>query len=127
MNQFSIIRKSQLEGAQRLDAEYYQPEYLAMSKKIKSMSSTRLGDIAFITDGEHGSPIWDENSGIKYFSSQFVNEGSLATEDIRFINTAINERNKRTQLKEGNILLSIVGKIGMAGIYQPTLTEMLQQ
>ena len=116
MNQFSIIRKSQLEGAQRLDAEYYQPEYLAMSKKIKSMSSTRLGDIAFITDGEHGSPIWDENSGIKYFSSQFVNEGSLATEDIRFINTAINERNKRTQLKEGNILLSIVGKIGMAGI-----------
>jgi restriction endonuclease S subunit len=31
---YSIIQKSQLEGALRLDAEYYQPEYLEYSKKL---------------------------------------------------------------------------------------------
>ncbi len=32
---FSIIQKSQLEGAKRLDAEYYQPEYLNLNQKLK--------------------------------------------------------------------------------------------
>ena len=31
---YSIIQKSQLEGADRLDAEYYQPEYLSVIQKI---------------------------------------------------------------------------------------------
>ncbi|MBU0999197.1 hypothetical protein KKG24_02720, partial [Patescibacteria group bacterium] len=31
---FSIIKKSQLEGALRLDAEYYQPEYLELDRKL---------------------------------------------------------------------------------------------
>lgn len=32
---FSIIQKSKLEGAKRLDAEYYQPEYLELDKKLE--------------------------------------------------------------------------------------------
>ncbi len=33
---YSIIKKSELEGAMRLDAEYYQPEYLKISNQIKN-------------------------------------------------------------------------------------------
>ncbi len=33
---YSIIQKSQLEGALRLDAEYYQPEYLEVAKRLKN-------------------------------------------------------------------------------------------
>ena len=35
MLNFSIIQKSQLEGAKRIDAEYYQPEYLKLDKKLE--------------------------------------------------------------------------------------------
>lgn len=34
MANYSIIQKSQLEGAWQLDAEYYQPEYLEMARSL---------------------------------------------------------------------------------------------
>lgn len=111
---YSIIHKSQLEGAHRLDAEYYQPEYLLALRKLKGLKYRKLGEIAFVTDGEHGSPDFDENSGIKYFSSQYVREGYFDLTDIKYINKKIHERNKRSQLREEDILLSIVGTVGNA-------------
>lgn len=42
---FSIIKKSQLEGAQRIDAEYYQPEYLKAVKIIRTMVHSNLGQM----------------------------------------------------------------------------------
>lgn len=113
---FSIIQKSQLEGAERLDAEYYQPEYLKKSRKLKQHGFVPLQSIAYITDGEHGSPIWDEKSGIKYFSAQHVKEGLIDDVDTKTISEIINSRNKRSQLAYGDILLSTVGTIGMAGL-----------
>ena len=51
MATYSIIQKSQLEGAHRLDAEYYQPEYLHIQKLLSGSSSTLLKDVATITTG----------------------------------------------------------------------------
>jgi len=46
---FSIIKKSQLESAQRLDAEYYQPEYLEVARKLKNAPkiSELISDIRY--------------------------------------------------------------------------------
>ena len=55
--QYSVIQKSQLEGAHRLDAEYYQPEFLVLRENLKKTKSIALwGDIEgkFIT-GPFGS------------------------------------------------------------------------
>ena len=112
----SIIQKSQLEGALRIDPEYYQPEYLNKEKKLRLISTNELDEIASITDGEHGSPIWDENSGIKYFSAQHVKDGFIDGLDTKTISTIIDKRNVRSRLAEGDILLSTVGTIGNAGI-----------
>lgn len=113
---YSIVHKSKLEGSQRLDAEYYQPEYLKFSKKLQLIKTVRLGDIAYITDGEHGSPIWDESSGIKYFSAQHVKDGVIDNSNVQTISKIIDDKNKRSRLKEGDVLLSTVGTIGFAGI-----------
>ena len=113
---FSIIKKSQLEGAKRLDAEYYQPENLRLAKQLRLIPTVHLADIAFITDGEHGSPIWDETSGIKYFSAQHVRDGFIDDTNAEFIAKSIDEKNKRSRLKVGDILLSTVGTIGFAGL-----------
>ncbi|MCM8811274.1 MAG: restriction endonuclease subunit S [Candidatus Omnitrophica bacterium] len=42
----SIIQKSQLEGALRLDAEYYQPEYLELVKNLNNLGAVPIKDIA---------------------------------------------------------------------------------
>lgn len=39
---YSIIQRTKLEGAHRLDAEYYQTGYLDFEKKIKSTGSYKL-------------------------------------------------------------------------------------
>lgn len=117
---FSIIQKSQLEGAMRLDAEYYQPEYLERSRKLKG-TTLPLNEIAYITDGEHGSPIFDENSGIKYFSAQHVRDCLIDGLDAKTISKIIDDRNKRSRLQKGDILLSTVGTIGFAGLVTENL------
>jgi type I restriction enzyme M protein len=113
---YSIIQKSQLERASRLDAEYYQPEYLERMKKLKLFLTGKLGDVAYITDGEHGSPIFDEGSGIKYFSAQHVRDGFIDDSGAKYISKIIDEKNKRSRLQKGDVLLSTVGTIGFAGL-----------
>jgi len=95
----SIIKKSQLEGALRLDAEYYQPGYLNSLQQLKKIPTIKLKDISFVTDGEHGSPIFDENSGIKYFSAQHVKDMTIEYENANTISKIIDEKNKRSSLK----------------------------
>jgi restriction endonuclease S subunit len=46
MISYSIIQKSQLEGALRLDAEYYQPEYLDLLKNLNNLGAVSIMDIA---------------------------------------------------------------------------------
>jgi len=94
----SIIQKSQLERTHRLDATYYQPEYLKRIKKLNTFPSIRLGNISYITDGEHGSPIFDDESGINYFSAQHVREGFIDVTDVKTISKIIDEKNKRSSL-----------------------------
>ena len=113
---FSIIQKSQLEGAQRIDAEYYQPEFLKVLKLLKTLKNKKLSEIAYITDGEHGSPIFDEQSGIKYFSAQHVKDFLIDSSTAKTISKIIDEKNKRSRLQKGDVLLSTVGTIGFAGL-----------
>jgi len=46
MAQISIVRKSQLEGAMRLDAEYYQPKYLRIMEALQALGAVPLSDVA---------------------------------------------------------------------------------
>ena len=113
---FSTIEKSELEGAGRLDAEYYQPAYLSISQRLTKFKTVRLDDIAYVTDGEHGSPIFDESSGIKYYSAQHVRDGFIDDTDVKTISKLIDDKNARSRLQVGDILLSTVGTIGFAGL-----------
>lgn len=43
---YSIIQKSQLEGAKRIDAEYYQPEYFEYIKTLNNLGAQPIKEIA---------------------------------------------------------------------------------
>ena len=111
----SIIRRSQLEGAIRLDAEYYQPEYLEVRNYLLSKQYWILGDHAFITDGEHGSVEYLEN-GIRFLTAENIQEGFLDLDAIRYVSEVVDQRNRRASLKPQDVTLSIKGTIGVAAI-----------
>ena len=113
---YSIIQKSQLERAHRLDAEYYQPEYLTLMKSLKRISNIQLNSIAFVTDGIHSSIDYDNKSNIRCLSAQSPQENYFDLSANTFISKKQHEMNLRTSLKVGDVILSSVGTIGNCAV-----------
>ena len=87
----SIIQKSQLEGAHRLDAEYYQPVYLEIDNILTQIGYVTLDQISdLITDGDHGNPEYVED-GIPYINSENINELNIELETSKKISNNYND------------------------------------
>jgi len=114
----SIINRSQLEDTTRIDAEYYHPEYLSLEKEILRTKSCRLWkylDGQFIT-GPFGSEFNVENyltvSPYRYVRGKDVKEFFLHNEDNVYIPKKDFKRLSKYALKEGDVLISVVGTLG---------------
>lgn len=117
---YSIIQKSQLESAHRLDAEYYQPEYLELEKKIYVTGAyKRWKDIQgrFIT-GPFGSEFkvndYIPDARYRYIRGKDVKAFFLLCDDNVYISRKDYERLKKYSLRESDILVSVVGTLGNA-------------
>lgn len=124
---YSIIQKSQVESAKRLDAEYYQPEYLDLISKLKSQKSKLWRDIEgkFIT-GPFGSAFNVENyvteGKYRYVRGKDVKDFFLLDNDNVYIPKKDYERLDKYSLQNGDILISVVGTLGNTVIVDtPTL------
>ena len=113
---YSIIQKSQFEGTHRMDAEYYQPEYLENEKIIKNYKNgfKLLGELLkrknAITGG--ATPLGAEylKSGIPFLRVQNVMQNYLELDDVVYISDEIhNGLLKRSKIKSGDVLLTITG------------------
>jgi len=118
----SIVQKSQLETACRIDAEYFQLEYVRLEKEIYSTGSCkRWKDIEgrFIT-GPFGSEFNVENytsdAEYRYVRGKDVKKFFLRNDDNVYIPKKDFERLKKYSLQEGDILISVVGTMGNAAI-----------
>ncbi|MBI5913113.1 restriction endonuclease subunit S [Candidatus Azambacteria bacterium] len=127
MPTYSIIKKSQLEGTKRLDAEYYQPEYLALQENLeKTKSIMPWGEIEgkFIT-GPFGSEFDTENyvqdGEYRYVRGKDVKDFFPTDGDNVYIPKKDYERLKKYSLLEGDILVSVVGTPGIGAIVDSTL------
>jgi len=103
MAQISVIRKSQLEGAMRLDAEYYMPKYLRIMKALQALKAVPISDVAkpakrrfTPTDGP-----------FNYIEIADVDIGTGATNAVEMAGT---EAPSRAQwvVKEGDVIVSTV-------------------
>ncbi len=116
---FSIIQKSQLEGAKRLDAEYYQPEYLGVAEKLKNAPkiSELTSDIRY---GLYVEPEY-KNDGIS-----FVRATNLLNFWIGGKILKIDEKKapKDYRLKTGDSLIVRSGaNTGCVGLIYPELED----
>lgn len=119
---YSIIRKSQIEGAKRIDAEYFQPQYLEVEKILLQTNSHILWkniDGRFVT-GPFGSEFNVDNyttdTNYRYIRGKDVKEFFLLDVDNVFIPENDFNRLKKYSLKEGDILISVVGTLGNVSI-----------
>ena len=116
MAMWSAIARATVRAVSRLDAEYFRPDYLQLSKTLDSRNPNYIGDFAFVTDGIHASPDAVEEGGIRYLSAKCVKNNDFAIGDTLFISAAQHNSNKRTQMIEGDVLVTTVGTIGNAAV-----------
>jgi len=114
----SIIQKSQLEGALRLDAEYYQPEYLNLISKFKSQKSKLLRDflkLLYRYPTFYNLQYYDK--GILVLKGEDItSDGFIQNQSHDFISVEDSKKFPKTILKEGDLIFSVRGYVGKVGI-----------
>lgn len=113
----SIIQKSQLEGAQRLDAEYYQPEYLTYKNQLIRHQSRPLDALSEKIDVGFVSSMTShfQESGIPLLRTQNVRQFYPDLEsDTIYIDEEFHKKLKKSQVFPGQVLLARSGSIGNA-------------
>lgn len=114
---FSIIKKSQLEGALRLDAEYYQPEY---SIDFSKGDWEYLGDIFEICQYGISKAMNVERIGFPIFKMDDINDAFLTDENIKCVDINKDEFNLY-KLEKDDLLFNRVNSeefVGRTGIFK---------
>ena len=112
---YSIIKKSELEGAIRLDAEYYQPEYLLIKNKLKNCPILKTISKNIIC-GPFGSAILNSDykkEGAPLLRVNNLNNDFINTENLIFIDNKLGENLKRYKVYPNDIEVSQRGTIAM--------------
>lgn len=101
----------------RLDSEYYSPQYIDSHEKVHNHKCKPLGELCYVTDGEHGTIKTSSRCYSKYFGARNVLEGILDNKRVEYISKDDHFRNKRSILQSYDVLISCVGaNIGYASI-----------
>ena len=117
---WSIIKKSYLQRALRIDSEYYQPQYLSLDKGFSEgrLKLVEIRDVSnFVKKGIFDiSPDKYVSQGVPLARVQNIRSGFLNYNNMVFISEDEHLKYKKTELNEGDLVLSKVGTIGEIAI-----------
>lgn len=114
----SVIRVSEIEFPTRIEAEFYEPEYIKNQKKLltSGFPIKRLAEISRkITDGTHITPDYQE-SGIPFLMVRDVQEQYIDFGNTKFISDNADKQISYCKPSPGDILLTKVGTIGISAV-----------
>lgn len=118
----SEIRKSELEFSGRIDAEYYQKQYLLFEQMVRKNDYHRMAEICHFLIGPFGSAYdtsnYVEESKYRYIRGQDVKPFFVQEMSPRFMAEQDFLRLQKYALKENDLLVSVVGTLGNACIIQ---------
>src|ERR1019366_2567954 len=113
---WSSVEVSSLSKDFRLDAEHYEPEYLAQERATKRRS-VRLHTVADVSDGNHLSIAEQfSESGVRYLRGQDLSDFFISDADPIYIPEKIYRTLTRSHMLAGDVLVGIVGTIGSVGL-----------
>lgn len=112
--EISEIRLSDLERTNRIDAEFYQKKNLLIERILDKWDKSAFSKCFNVSDGNHMS-ICDDfcNEGVPYYRGQDIYNLFIENSNPLYIsNEAYNKATmRRSYLKKGDVLMSIVGAI----------------
>ncbi|WP_309623721.1 hypothetical protein [Novosphingobium sp.] len=112
----TTVRLSDLERTTRIDAEYFQSWFRQSASLLSKFESRDVASLVKVADGNHFSISEDfVDEGIPYFRGQDVTGRFFVDQATpNFITQEAFDRPymKRSHLKQGDVLLSIIGTIG---------------
>ena len=111
---------SRLEGQKRMDAEYYQPEYSEIRHKLSQINTKRIKELStsVVSFGAYSLCnyiVW-RNKGIPYLNVENIREGYIDFEGVKYIDEDVNEILKKSQVREGQVIITMAGTIGNAAV-----------
>lgn len=118
---WATIEKEKLEDVTtRIDAEYYKPEYLDVEKKLGSVKTTTLGEMAdsVISFGAYSLTNYIEwqQEGVPYLNVGDIHDGFIDFSNIKFISARVDDILKKSRVKEGQIIITMAGTIGNVAV-----------
>jgi len=116
MECFSVLANG-IEG--RVDPHFYRPEFVELEKKVLKKTNKKLGDFIETLSGgatpsrkKDNELYTDKDNGIPFLRVQNITEKGLNLEGIKFITKEVhNVSLKRSQVSEGDLLITITGRI----------------
>lgn len=114
--EISEIELSKLERTKRIDSEFYKKVNLEVDNTLAHMETATFADFFKVSDGNHmtiSDSFTDDEEGVPYYRGQdiynlFIEEAS----PLKILKSSYNlPFMKRSHLKKGDILMSIVGAI----------------
>lgn len=122
---WSSVPRSALSADFRVDPEYYRPECLAQAKAIEALPHRPLSEVATVSDGNHVT-IADQfcEDGVRYLRGQDLTDCFISEGDPVYIPEATYQALRRSHMRPGDVLLSIVGTIGAVGLVTDRFTKL---
>lgn len=124
----SIIQRLQLEETNRLDAEFYHPEFMELEMKLNILPTINtieeLSEKVF--SGPFGSALKSgsyQESGIPFIRIGDIGESFIEQKNIMYISEKEHKRIHSTYLRSGDIVLSKIGTIGRLSIIPEEFQE----
>jgi restriction endonuclease S subunit len=116
MTTWSTVRISELGHAQRIEAEYYRPEYLEVAESLDAANSVPLMRyIEYLTDGTHITPKY-VSQGIPFLSSGNIDPFVVSHNIDKFISEEEHKRLRHCQPDADDLLISKSGRIGTCAV-----------
>lgn len=100
----------------RIDSEYFKKEYLKEDCLRKKHKNIILGQIAYITDGQHGYHEVDETSDIRHLTAKNFKSWFANDIDADRLARWVDDNNKRSSLEINDVILTTRGTVGYCAI-----------
>ncbi len=118
----------------RLDAEFYQKKYDVIENKFNEFERIKLNSLvehpisSGITPKAGGNAYTDKKHGVPFIRAVDLQGGEVSLSNNNYIKYDVhNSILKRTQLKKGDVLLSIAGTVGRCALFNYNIEANINQ
>ena len=122
--QVTVAKLSEANKNERIDSQFFRPEYVASYNVVTNAAYSVLSEIAHITDGNHLkiAENFDNDEGVRYLRGQDLSTDMILHDrNVVHIPESCFDALKRSHIFKDDILITIVGaNTGLVGlVYDP--------